>query len=283
MRARWKQAGLILLSACTVAIAFAAYLKLLGVIGNRSAFLGYAGMGIICLAAYLAAVRWIERRVPTELSPRHALPAFAAGSVAGIALFSLVIAVLLVAGVYRPQEWIGFDGIGFAFLFWLAVAVQEEILYRGLLFRLCSRIVGTWGALLLSAVMFGASHAINPGATLVGLLSTALAGILLGAAYALTGRLWLPIGFHTGWNFAQGSVFGLSVSGNDRGSGLIAATLEGPDILTGGRFGPEASIVAVIIVLASAAFLLWRIAELRRAEPPIWSDVEGAAATDTAS
>jgi hypothetical protein len=156
-------------------------------------------------------------------------------------------------------------------VFWLAVGAREEILFRGLLFRLCSKVVGTWGALVLSAAIFGAMHLISPGWTLVGLLSVALAGVMLGAAYTATEQLWLPIGLHTAWNFTQGSLFGLQVSGNEIGPGLIEGKLDGPDILTGGPFGPEASIVAVIIVLTVTAYLLRRIVRLGHAEPPIWS------------
>jgi membrane protease YdiL (CAAX protease family) len=271
---------LIFLTALAVVVAFAAYLFLIKRTEIQSVLVAYAGLSIVCLATYLAAVTWIERRLPAEFSLRNALPVCAAGFVAAVALFSLVMAILWIAGVYQPQGLNAFDslGIGSAFLFWLAVGAQEEILYRGLLFRLFSKVVGTWGALLLSAAIFGALHGTNPGATIPGLLSTALAGVLLGAAYALTGRLWLPIGLHAGWNFAEGAVFGTLVSGNDVGGGMISGTLNGPVTLTGGRFGPEASVVAVVLLVACTAVLLWRIARLRRTEPPIWSGAPGSPA-----
>ncbi len=278
MRKRLKQAGLTFLSLLAVVIAFAGYAYLIAQSGNRSAFVGYVGLAIVCLVTYLAAARWIERRVPTEFSLHHALPALGAGLLGGIAMFSAVMAILWAAGAYRAEGWAELDaaGIALALVLWFAVAVQEEILYRGLLFRLCSKIAGTWGALLLSAALFGASHVLNPGWTLAGLFSVALAGVFLGAAYAATGRLWLPIGLHAGWNFTQGSVFGLQVSGNNVGSGLITGSLNGPDYLTGGRFGPEATIAAVIVVIAVAAYLVWRTEKLGRTEPPIWSATEPA-------
>lgn len=146
--------------------------------------------------------------------------------------------------------------------------------------RLCSTIIGTWGALLLSAAIFGGLHAFNPGATAAGVVSTALAGVLLGAVFVATRRLWLPIGLHTGWNFGEGAIFGTPVSGLDGIPGVIAGTLKGPDVLTGGPYGPEASIVAVVVLTAASACALWRIARLRRAEPPIWAD-EKRTALDT--
>jgi hypothetical protein len=101
--------------------------------------------------------------------------------------------------------------------------------------------------------------------------------VLLGAAYAATGRLWLPIGLHFGWNFAEGPIFGAAVSGTGIGSGLIEGKFEGPNILTGGQFGPEASVVAVIVCLAAAPYFLWRA--LQRTEPPIWKPVAAASVT----
>lgn len=149
--------------------------------------------------------------------------------------------------------------------------ILEELLFRGLLFRLSSKILGTWGALLVTSALFGAAHAANPGATVSSSLAIALeAGILLGAAYAATGRLWLPIGLHLGWNFTEGSLFGMTLSGNAMGSGLIRGSLDGPQILTGGEFGPEASIVAVILCLCLAAYFIRRIIKFNRVEPPVW-------------
>lgn len=269
MRERWKRAFLIFSTFLAVIAALAAYTALMTEIG---AFTGhYVGLAIVCLVAYLAGVKLIERRVPSELFSRHALPAFVGGLLAGAVLFCMVMTALWITGVYQPQGLKRFGGLGLAAVFWFAVGAQEEILFRGLLFRLCSKVVGTWGALVVSAAIFGAVHFISPGWTLVGLLSVALAGVMLGAAYTATEQLWLPIGLHTGWNFTQGSLFGFHVSGNDIGSGLIAGKVDGPDILTGGPFGPEASIVTLIILLAATTYLLRRIVRLGRAELPVWS------------
>jgi hypothetical protein len=84
------------------------------------------------------------------------------------------------------------------------------------------------------------------------------AGVLLGAAYVVTGRLWLPIGLHIGWNFTKGSVYGMQISGNTADTGLLHGSLTGPRLLTGGAFGPEASIVAVVLCLLVAAYRLAR-------------------------
>jgi CAAX protease family protein len=236
--------------------------------------LGAAILALLCFAAYVAGVKWIERRSPTELAAGRALPEGAEGLVLGFALFSAVMAILWAAGVYHPAGKGAADLLAKGFILAVLAGILEEILFRGLLFRLSAKIVGTWGALLLTAALFGAAHAANPGATVGSSLAIALeAGILLGAAYAATTRLWLPIGLHIGWNFTEGSLFSMSISGTTAHSGVIQGTLSGPAILTGGKFGPEASIVAVLVCLVAALFLLHRMIKLGLVQPPVWGTI----------
>ena len=219
--------------------------------------------------------KWIERRAPAELAIHRALPELATGTLAGLGLFCIVMGILWAAGVYHPEGWSAHALLARGFLFALLAGILEEILFRGLLFRLFSKIVGTWGALLLTSALFGLAHAANHGATVSSSLAIALeAGILLGTAYAATSRLWLPIGLHVGWNFTEGSLFGMTLSGNNMGSGLLRGSLSGPPILTGGEFGPEASIVAVIVCMAAALYFVWRIVKLHLAGPPLWSKAQ---------
>jgi uncharacterized protein len=136
---------------------------------------------------------------------------------------------------------------------------------------------------LVSSALFGAAHASNPGATVTSSVAIALeAGVILAAAYVVTERLWLPIGLHAGWNFTEGSIFSMSVSGLSAPSGLIAGSLKGPVILTGGAFGPEASVVAVIVCLCVAVLLFWRAARTGKIKPLGWArSVPAAGASST--
>jgi CAAX protease family protein len=269
LRKRWKEVGLGLLTMLAAVLA---------VVGCQAVCHKYLppNMGQLALAAtflvvYLAGARWIERRSVRELAARRALPEIATGLALGFVLFSAVIAILWAMGVYHPT------GLGtVALINGLAMAIAsgilEELLFRGILFRLSSRIVGTWGALLFTSALFGLAHFGNPGATLASSLAIMLeAGVLLGAAYAVTGRLWLPIGMHMGWNFTEGSIFGMSVSGLTASSGWVRGSLSGSRLLTGGPFGPEASVVAVLLCLSLAVYLLCRTVKLGRIEPPAWS------------
>jgi membrane protease YdiL (CAAX protease family) len=234
---------------------------------------GAAVIAVLCLATYIVASRLIERRIPTELAAKRALPEGGIGIAIGFLLFGVVMAILLVAGVYHPAGWGATSGLVNGLFFAVLAGMMEEILFRGLLFRLSSKIVGTWGALIFTAGLFGLAHRLNPGATMASSVAIALeAGVLLGAAYAATRRLWLPIGLHVGWNFTEGSLFGMTLSGNTMATGLLRGSLSGPRILTGGAFGPEASIVAVMVCLAAAIFFVWRIVKLHRAEPAMWSE-----------
>jgi membrane protease YdiL (CAAX protease family) len=131
--------------------------------------------------------------------------------------------------------------------------------------------LGTWLALLISALIFGLMHIANPNATLWSALAIAIeAGIMLAAAYTLTRRLWLPIGIHFAWNFVQGGIFGVAVSGNGV-RGLLQSTLSGPALLSGGEFGAEASIFAVIVCLAAGVYLIqaaWKKGNILK---PFWT------------
>jgi hypothetical protein len=136
-------------------------------------------------------------------------------------------------------------------------AVGEEIIMRGVAYRLFEEGFGTTIAVLLSGALFGVLHAANPGSTIESTAAIALeAGILLAAAYVLTRSLWFPIGLHFGWNFTEGGIFGTSVSGGKSATGLIATHVSGPNYLTGGLFGPEASLPAVLVCLTAAAVML---------------------------
>jgi membrane protease YdiL (CAAX protease family) len=112
------------------------------------------------------------------------------------------------------------------------------------------RAVGPVPAFAACAAVFAALHLANPGANPLAGATVAVAGVMFCALYALTGRLWLPIGVHAGWNLAQGYLFGAAVSGGDLGGSVTVSTARAgaPTWLTGGAFGPEASIVALILV-----------------------------------
>jgi membrane protease YdiL (CAAX protease family) len=172
-------------------------------------------------------------------------------------LISLVVLELAAGGFYRIVQVHVSRDLGFAALLLLADAVLEEVLFRGVLFRLIEEFAGTWIALVVSAALFGLAHAANPGATRFSSLAVALeAGVLLGAAFVVTRNLWFPIALHFAWNFFEGPVYGSQVSGHQFLTSAFVARITGPTMLTGGRFGPEAGLFALVTCLVAAVALL---------------------------
>lgn len=229
------------------------------------------------LLAYLIVVRGIERRRLRELAWRD-LPAYGAGGLLlGFGVISIAVGVLWLAGSYHVigtnahVDWAGgllVAGVG--------AGVGEEIVTRGVLFRMLEEGLGTWWALLASAAFFGAMHLGNPGASTWSSVAIMIeAGLLLALVYQVTRSLWASIGLHLAWNVAEGTLYGVAVSGNDA-RGWLRSTLTGPDWLTGGAFGMEASVVTVMVCLVPSTVLL--AIALRRGSivPPAWRRRGGA-------
>ncbi|ESQ93076.1 hypothetical protein ABAC460_02130 [Asticcacaulis sp. AC460] len=219
------------------------------------------------LGAYAAAVWFAEGRVPSELGAKSLLPELGTGLLTGAAMFALVMAFMAIFGLYDIKAsgpapvWIA-----------LGKAVQsgviEELLIRAVLLRLVWRAFGPWIAFAVSAALFGLGHIVNPNATAFAAICIALeAGIMLGAFYALTGRVWASIGVHAAWNFTQGYVFGASVSGGEFGPAMASSTARPgvADWLTGGAFGPEASLPALVVCTSVGILVMytaWRVGHL---------------------
>jgi membrane protease YdiL (CAAX protease family) len=217
--------------------------------------------GFAVAALVLVAYRYLIRRLRDEEAPLSGFrPLALRGFGLGVGVFSLVIGVIAVFGGYRVAGWGSVAGMLATFGMMTGVAVLEEVLFRGLLFRLLERRAGTVVALGASGLLFGALHLLNPHATVWGAAAIAAeAGLMLGAAYAMTRSLWLPIGLHLGWNFAESGLFGATVSGSDGTvGGLLRGVAHGPASISGGEFGPEASVVAVLAGLILTVVFLRR-------------------------
>ena len=146
----------------------------------------------------------------------------------------------------------------------IAGALQEELIFRGMIFRKLERSFGSWIALAISAILFGISHLLNPDATLVSALAIMVtAGVLVAAVYILTRSLWWAIGLHLGWNFFEGTVFGAQVSGHNL-PGFFSSVTTGPVAWTGGGFGPEAGLASIVIIGAIGFFLCFRATRQHR-------------------
>ncbi|MGW6422994.1 CPBP family intramembrane glutamic endopeptidase [Nocardia sp. NPDC055053] len=222
--------------------------------------IGLAGAGVV-------GYRWLSRTVESRPSVHEFATAgmwfwLWRGILLGSGLFTAMMLLIAAFGGLQGLSWGSVGGFLATAGAMAAVAVAEEILFRGIVFRILEERTGTVVALVVSALLFGAAHLVNGDATLLGTLSIAVTGgTLTAAAYVATRSLWLPIGLHFGWNFIQGGVFGVTVSGSGTASnGLLHTSLSGSSLLTGGAFGPEASLFALLVCLVPTAVLLRRAA-----------------------
>ena len=224
----------------------------------------------IFVAVYVAFCRLIEGRPARELALAPAAIELSAGIVIGLVLFSLVVGLIAAFGGYRV---IGHRDAG-VLVPALAVAivsgVSEEIFFRGFFFRLTEKWLGTWAALALSAGLFGALHLGNPNASVLAAVAIMLeAGIMLAAIYMITRRLWAAIGLHAAWNFAQGGIYGIPVSGGAM-DGVLRPDIRGSDLLTGGAFGAEASLPAIVVATTFGLVMLYVAWRRGQFTAPIW-------------
>ena len=230
------------------------------------AFIGIA----VAVVAYRLFVRWIEKRSPEELAFSNAPQQLGIGIPLGAAMFGATALALWLANCLEidgRNPWLVLipAAIGAA-----ASAVIEETLFRGIIFHITERSLGTWLALAISALLFGAIHLLNPNANwYAGLAIVLKAGIFLAAAYVWSRSLWFVIGAHFAWNFTEGGIFGVAVSGHQN-DGLLRARMSGSTFLSGGAFGAETSVFAIAICLAVAIALLILVKRKGRFVKPFW-------------
>lgn len=221
---------------------------------------------------YKLVIRHLGDRPRDDLALAGAARDGGHGLLAGALVFSVIVGLAALFGVYHITgggDWSSFVtilvGMG------LMPGFREELLFRGVLFRFLEEFGGSWAALLLTSALFGLAHLMNQGATWFSSFAIAVeAGILLGAVYMLTRNLWMAMGLHAAWNFTQGFVWDVPVSGFPV-DGLVTARLDGPALLSGGTFGLEASLIA--LVCATALGLAYLALAIRRGHvvQPWWT------------
>ena len=239
--------------------------------GLSPAVLATAG-ALAGIGAYKVYKRWIERTPDRELPLGPELAQLAIGLAAGAGIFALATASVSLMGGFTIMGTRTQTDLGPMLAVGIIAGVLEEIIFRGLMLRLLEKLLGSWIALAITAGFFGLAHLMNPDATLFAALAIAMeAGIMLGAAYLLTRNLWLAIGIHAAWNFTQGWLFSIPVSGGPAPRGLLISQRTGPDWLTGGGFGLEASAVTLVIATLFGLLLLWLAIRRGNLVPAPWN------------
>ncbi len=239
--------------------------------GELKTLVGAALIITLVLIGYKLVIRHLGEQPRDDLAARHALRDLGLGLGGGFLLFSLVVGVAALADVYNV---VGEGGTATLLLTLVTVAIIpgfiEEVIFRGILFRFLEAFGGSWFALALTSALFGLGHFWNENATAFSSFAIAVeAGVLLGGAYMLTRSLWAPIGLHAAWNFTQGFIYDVPVSGFDQ-QGMVEAKLSGPELLSGGAFGLEASVIALVLATAAGVWLVVRAVRAGHVVRPWW-------------
>jgi len=234
--------------------------------------------GLLAMCAVLTVVavtRLIERRTLAAigLGMRRCVSDWLKGAGVGAAYLCAAVGILTVLGGYRiTGVAVAGQALVGGLVLHVLVGVFEEMLFRGILFRFLEEGFGSWIALTITALFFGWSHLNNPHATPWSAIAIALeAGVLIGAVYMATRSLWFAMGLHTAWNFLQGTIFGVAVSGNGAPTeSLFRPLIEGNPWLTGGAFGIEASVITVVVGLGVGSFCLVYAVRQQRIMRGLW-------------
>jgi membrane protease YdiL (CAAX protease family) len=226
---------------------------------------------VLLILMYEFVIRRMGEHPRDDYRDPNALRRLLIGLGAGFAVFSVAVGVAAVLGVYHVNGPGDLSQLLPALIAAaLFPAVNEELLFRGILFRWLEEWGGSWVALLVTSALFGCAHLFNPNASSIAAVGIALeAGVMLGAAYMLTRSLWLPMGIHAAWNFAQGEVYDIPVSGLPV-HGMVNARLSGPPLLTGNGFGLEASLIAIVVATLFGLWLLWMAVKKGEVVQPRW-------------
>ncbi len=227
-------------------------------------------VAVIILLVYINLYRYYEKRKISELSTHKVGKNLLTGILLGFVLQSLTIGVIY---LNKGFSVISVNSIAYLIpsLGMITAAIFEETLFRGIIFRITEEKLGSYIALAISALIFGALHLLNPNSTLISGLAIAIeAGLLLGAAYIYTRNLWFPIAIHFAWNFTQSGIYGASTSGGSVTKSLLTTKIAGPVIITGGPFGPEGSVQAVLFCSIATLVLMVLSHRQNKIIKPYW-------------
>lgn len=212
-------------------------------------------------------VKVIEKRSLSSIgfNKNNWLKKYSLGFLIGLVMMSIIVLILLLFGYItvekNPIQPVGVSAISsvLVILFgWIIQGATEEIVTRGWLLNVLSSKYNIGFGLLISSTLFGLMHLTNPNVNYIAVINIILVGLFYGLYVIKTNDLWAVCGMHSAWNFAQGNIFGFEVSGLDISVGtLIDLNLVENDFITGGVFGPEASIVATFVLLLSIIILLF--------------------------
>lgn len=190
------------------------------------------------------------------LQARGWLAKLATGWGLGTILQLLIFAALGIAGwlTVERAEWQPVD-FSVSIISWLIISFNEELAFRGYILQRLAQAWGLPAAVVVSSLIFAMVHVLNPNVQPLAMVSLFVAGLLLACAYLVSRSLWLPIGLHIGWNLTEMHLLGFAGSGAPEPA-LFRSVVDGPEVMTGGAFGPEGGLVGLAATLFGIIILV---------------------------
>lgn len=215
------------------------------------------GATVMILSYYLL-LRYYEKKPFSEFSIKNALKELLIGLTIGFGAMGMVVLVLHLFGYYNFIRFKSIPEFLPTVAFILGAAVLEEIIFRGLFFRLLEGWKGPIIALIVSSLIFQIPHFTNSHTGILPAILGVLFGLVTASMYAHTSRLWLPIAFHFSWNLVQ-PICGTTLSGVSEFTPLSEARLSGPELLVGSKFGLEVSLFSFSALLIIGSYYFFKL------------------------
>jgi hypothetical protein len=225
---------------------------------------------LFVIVTYIYFYNKYEKREIGEFSGKGLLKNTALGVLIGTTIQGLTILVIYLWGDFLIISVNPVSTVITTFAIAFSVAVFEETLLRGIIFRIVEEKLGSYISLAISAIIFGAAHLLNPDSSVISSGCIGTVGFMLGAAYIYSRSLWLPIAIHFSWNFVQSGIFGAITSGNEKTSSLFNTHISGSELITGGAFGPEGTMQATLFWLLVSIVLMILITMQNKLIKPSW-------------
>jgi len=206
---------------------------------------------------FVLGITWIFRRyidsksfVSMGYSMKGRLKDCIYGILVGLVLISLGFFSLLFTDYLEITQIVfSFKIVAGSFFFYLVAAMIEEVIFRGYVLNNLMEYGNKYLALFISSVLFALIHGMNPNLTIIAMVNLAIAGGVLGITYIYTKNIWYPVFLHVSWNYFQGPIYGFEVSGTQAVS-IISQKVSGNELITGGDFGFEGSIILTFLMIA---------------------------------
>lgn len=210
-------------------------------------------------------IRFFEGRkfFTIGFTKQNALKKYLSGFMIGLGMLTLVIGIMAIAGLInfeRANISFGSHTFWIAFLMLIGYIIQgasEEIIFRGWQLQVIGARYKPWLGIVITSILFSLLHGMNSGVTLIAIVNILLFGVLLALFVLRQNSLWAACGWHSAWNWAMASIYGLEVSGTDKIGSFLNLSTSGADYLSGGAFGPEASIITSIVLLIGIILIIF--------------------------